>query len=315
MIAMMTEWFKNQRFSIPMDWLGEMSNTFSVFKDSKELNEKAKDIILNDWFVVYNWKFTQFSWYNAWKFSLDNEKINALIKEYYDTLDTDAENPIESPELNIKNFEWYLVITWKDKVTTVIDNMDLVDWEVVVKVNGFWGEDYEINVSSEWESILTFVANKKNSNYDISLNLSNSLLLKGTLSTKISSSKININFDALLTLKSDYEETDDTIVPLKGSWSYSAISEFSVNAPESAQDLTEILQGYLWSMLWGGDYSDYEDGEDEDIDYTESDDNNNEEVVEEVSNETEEISNEVEEISEEIETPVEELTEAVGENA
>jgi hypothetical protein len=89
------------------------------------------------------------------------------------------------------------------------------------------------------------VANKKNSNYDISLNLNNSLLLNGTLSTKVSSSKINVDFDALLTLKAEYEETDDTIVPLKGSWSYNAISEFSVDAPESAQDLTEMLQGYL----------------------------------------------------------------------
>jgi hypothetical protein len=31
-----------------------MSDAFSIFKDSKELNEKAKDIILNDGSVVYN---------------------------------------------------------------------------------------------------------------------------------------------------------------------------------------------------------------------------------------------------------------------
>jgi hypothetical protein len=36
---------------------------------------------------------------------LDNEKLNALIKEYYDTMDTDEEEPIEIPELNIQNFE------------------------------------------------------------------------------------------------------------------------------------------------------------------------------------------------------------------
>ena len=303
MIAMMSEGFKNQWFSIPMDWLGEMSDAFSIFKDSKELNEKAKDIILNDGSVVYNWKFAQFNWYNAWKFSLDNEKLNALIKEYYDTMDTDEEEPIEIPELNIQNFEWYLVITWKDKVTTVIDNMDIVDWEITVNINGFWGEDYEINASSEWESILTFVANKKNSNYDISLNLNNSLLLNGTLSTKVSSSKINVDFDALLTLKAEYEETDDTIVPLKGSWSYNAISEFSVEAPESAQDLTEMLQGYLWSMLWGDDYSDYEDGDYEDMDYSDYEDY--EEVVDEAS----------EEVEVPLEAPVEELTESVEENA
>ena len=303
MIAMMAEWFKNQWFVIPMEGLSDVPNTFSVLKDSKDLDAKAKEIIVNEGSAVYNWKFTQFNWYNAWKFSLDNEKLNALLKEYYDTLDTAEEEPTEIPELNIQNFEGYLVITWKDKVTTVIDNMDIVDWEVAVNANGFWGEDYEINVSSDWESILNFVANKNGSNYQISLNLNGLLTLEGTVTSKISSSNIDISFNVTLTIKSEYEETDDTIIPLKGNRSYSPIANFSVTAPESAQDLTEMLQGYLWGMLWGGDYSDYEDGDYEDINYGDNEDY--EEVVEEVSDEA----------AEEVEAPVEELTESVEENA
>ena len=288
MIAMMAEWFKNQWFVIPMEELNDVPNTFSVLKDSKDLDAKAKEIIVNEWSVVYNWKFTQFNWYNAWKFSIDNEKLNTLLKEYYNTLDTDEEEPIEAPELNIQNFEWYLIITWKDKITTVVENMDIIENEADLNVNGFWWDNYEINVSSDWEPVLTFVANKDRSNYQISLNLNGLLTLEGTVTSKISSSNIDISFNITLTIKSEYEETDDTIIPLKVNWSYSPIANFSVTAPESAQDLTEMLQAYLWEMLWWADYSGYEDGDYEDIDYWDY---------------------------EGVEAPVEELTESVEENA
>jgi len=89
------------------------------------------------------------------------------------------------------------------------------------------------------------VANKNGSNYQISLNLNGLLTLEGTVTSKISSSNIDISFNVTLTIKSEYEETNDTIIPLKGNRSYSPIANFSVTAPESAQDLTEMLQGYL----------------------------------------------------------------------
>jgi hypothetical protein len=88
-------------------------------------------------------------------------------------------------------------------------------------------------------------ATKKNSNYNVSINAADSILLEGIVTPKVSSSKIDVKFDATLTVKSDYEETDDTILPLKGNWSYSPISDFSVETPENAQDLTEMLSAYL----------------------------------------------------------------------
>lgn len=261
MVAMMAEWFKNQWFSLPIDWLGDIPNTFSIFKDSESLNEQAKEIFVNEWSTVYDWKFTQFNGYNAWKFSLDNEKLNALIKEYYDSLNTSTDEELsqEMPELNIQNFEWYLVITWKDKITTVIDNMDIVEWEDTLTVNGFWGESYEVNVLSDWESAITFVANKKRSNYEVSLELTDLLKVEWTVTTKMSKSNIDVKFDVMITVYAADEESDDTIIPLKGRRTYSPISEFSVEAPDNAQDLSEMLQGYLWGMLWWVDYSDYED--------------------------------------------------------
>ena len=35
-------------------------------------------------------------------------------------MNTSLDEEVEIPQFNIDNFEWYLVITWKDKVTVVI---------------------------------------------------------------------------------------------------------------------------------------------------------------------------------------------------
>ena len=265
-LASMTDWFKNQWFSIPLEWVSNMPSTFSYIKDAKSLNEQAKEIIINEGSTTYNWIFTQFNGYNAWKFSLDSEKLQQLINEYYLKINEtiDEENQQEAPQLNIQNFEWYLVITWKDKVTTVIENMDMVEWETNINIKWFWGDDYEINAFSNWESpILTIKATKKSSNYNVYINAADSIKLEWTITPKLSSSKIDVKFDATLTVKPEYEESDDTIIPLKGNWSYSPISDFDVIAPENAQDLTELLSAYLWSMMWTGDYGyaydEYED--------------------------------------------------------
>ena len=255
-LASLVEWFKGQWYSISMQWLSDVPSSLSYIKDAKSLNEQAKEIIVNEWDTKYNWKFSQFKDYNAWKFSLDNEKIQELINDYYakinETLTGDAIQ--EAPQLNIQNFEWYLVITWKNKVTTIIENMDVVDGESSISVNGFWGEDYEINMSSNWETIIAIKATKKNSSYNVSINAANSILLEWTISPKLSSSKIDVKFDATLTVKSDYEETDDTIIPLKWSWTYNPISDFTVEAPENAQDLNEVLSAYLGASLWSEAY-------------------------------------------------------------
>lgn len=258
MIGMMVEWFKGQWLSIPMTGLSGMPSTLSYFKDSEVLNAKAKEIINNEWSTVYNWKFKQFNGYNAWKFSIDNEKLNTLVKEYYDSmssgLDLGSGEDMEFPEINIQNFEWYLVITWKDKVTTVIESMDIVDNDIAMNVNWFAGKDYEINIAEWEEELIKIVANKKSSKYDVSISVSDAILLNWTISPKLSKSEIKLNFDAKLTVKAQNEWDSDTIIPFKGSWNYVGISDFDVLIPEDAQDLTELLWAYLGDWWSDEDY-------------------------------------------------------------
>jgi hypothetical protein len=248
-----------------MSGLNDMPNTFSMLKDSKDLNDKSKEIFWNEWFMVYSWKFTQFEWYNARKFSIDNEKLNGLMKEYYDSISSglDEDSIQETPEINIQNFEWYLVITWKHKVTTVIENMEMKNDEdaSTLVINWFAGEDTEINISQDWESIIKIIADKKGSKYNVSITMPWGEL-NWTVSPKLSKSSIKIGFDLKLTIKSEENGWKDTVIPLKGSWTYNTISEFTTTIPENAQDLTELLSSYLWSVMSWNDYE-----YDEDYDY------------------------------------------------
>lgn len=255
-----TSAYTNQRFSISLTGLSEMPDTFSTLKDAKDLNERSKEIIINEGSTVYNGKFTQFNWYNARKISLDNEKLNALVKEYYDSMNKnlDAEYVEEAPELNIQNFEWYLVITWKDKVTTVIENMDITNEdETLTNANWFAGEDFELNMSTDDDVVITISAKKSGSKYNISASIANMLNLEWTISPKLSKSSIDLKYDLSLTIKSEEEWKADIVVPFKGSWKYNSISEFTTTAPESAQDLNELLWAYLgngWDEYYDEEY-------------------------------------------------------------
>jgi len=298
LIAWMVDWFKDKWLSTPLEKLGDAPNWY--LKDFSEINTQVKEIFNNEGLVVYEWKFTQFNWYNARKVSLNNGKIQEIIGEYYKSINTIEDEETEIPQLNIENFEWYLVITWKDKVTIVVDNMDIVDEESTINANGFGWENYLLNMWTEWEDIITLTANKKWSNYEVALNIGDMMSLNWTITPKVSSSSINIKFDAKLTVKSD---TDDTIIPLKGSRSYEPISEFEVSAPESAEDLNEAIEYYLWDMFGWSSYEDYdyEDYDYEDYDYNYEDDEDIEDIAEVEDVEEVEVED-VEEVEAEIET-------------
>ena len=294
MVGMMIDGFKGQWFSIPMSGLSDMPNTFSILKDSKELNNKAKDIIINEGSTVYSWKFSQFNGYNAWKISLNDEKLNELIKEYYSTINNELneEDLWEIPEIHIQNFEWYLIITWKKKITTVIENMQIQDNDTLMDINWYAGKDYQINISEDNNPLITIYAKKKLfSNYEISANIANTIYLEWTLSPKLSSATIDIKFDATLTIKSLSEWEPDTIIPFKGSWKYDSIPEFTTSIPENAQDLSEMLSSYLGGIMGSNmESEDYEAVYDDNLttdDVTISEDN--ETIEPEISEVTENV--------------------------
>lgn len=107
-VAWLASWFLNQWFSIPVNETIDL-NSFNM-KDQFELSSKIKDVINNEWFQVYNGKFTDYNGYNARKISIDDEKLIKILKDIYnptDIADNNTENETistnEKPENSNEN--------------------------------------------------------------------------------------------------------------------------------------------------------------------------------------------------------------------
>ena len=94
-IGEFASWYLNKRFSIPLDETIDL-NSLNM-KDQFEISSKIKEIVNNVWFQVYSGKFTDYSWYNARKISIDDEKLIEMLKENYDSA-KNISNDIENEE-------------------------------------------------------------------------------------------------------------------------------------------------------------------------------------------------------------------------
>ena len=176
------------------------------------------------------------------------DNIETVLNDELGDINSELDN------IKIENFEWYLVIIGKDKVAIAIDNMDITDNGETTNLNWLLSDkEVLLSVFSEWEEVITLSAIKKGSHFNTSLNLSGLCYREWTITPNISSSKIDIDFDLTLTVTATEK---DTIVPLKGNWSYASISEFKVEIPSESTDLTQMLWGLLgwWLYGWWDDY-------------------------------------------------------------
>lgn len=273
MIPALTEWFKNQRFSLPLSWAEWMTGLFDYLKELQN-NSSDTEVIINEGSEIYNGKFSDYQWFNAWKYSLDSEKLAEKLNEYskfINPLSESGENieNILSSEVQINNFEWYLVIYWKNKVATIIENMDIVTEDVTINMNLVTSNnEIKWTATSEWNTIMNFEAIKHWSKYNISANILENLIIDGTISPKVSESDANISFDIIMNIISDEIATDSHTlsIPLKWKWKFNPVSEFSVEAPAESISIIDLLGSYLGAgVLDDYEAEDYSEDENYDI--------------------------------------------------
>ncbi len=251
-------WVKEQWFSFELT--DEMKEKiYSGLSENLELdnlkNEEAlnklkdnlKKSINNEWFLVYNGIYSEFNWHNARKFSINKEKVFESFIEYIKSIipeeqtqeleDIDVKEVFE--DFPLKNFEWYLVITWKDKVQVVIENLDIESDYSSTKINWTYGKDkYELVIKNEWKEVFVFSAKLKGSHYNISMKAQDSEIIKWTITPKKSDWKINIDFDLSINIGND---EDKTSIPLQGWWSWEEISKFNIEVPKNSKNLLEDI--------------------------------------------------------------------------
>ena len=240
-------------FDLPSD--SNVQNLFNKEKFNKFINDLKKSV-KNEWALIYSGMYSQFSWYNAYKFSIDRGiALNALL-DYFEWIfsDEDMEDILANLEeyesldemfedFPFTNFEGYIVITWKNKVQVIIENIDVDNYYYEWKLNATFGKDlykYQLIWTSRWseddENIITISAILSGSNYNINIIFEDEEVLTWTITPSISNWKISVDFD-LLMKEENYRYIVET--PLQWWWSREKISEFNVEAPEDSKDLME----------------------------------------------------------------------------
>ena len=244
------EMFKNNYNSREFSESFKISNLYNKTKIDNFINE-FKESLINEWALVYSGTYSQFNWYNAYKFWIDKEKALTALLNYFrwiapDDIIDDAFEDIEYENRDeifegfpFTSFEWYLVITWKHKVQIVIENIDIDDYPHTSKLNATFGKDiYKLVWTEDGKDMIVISAILTGSHYDISMKVEDLETLSWTITPSISNWKVSIDFDLVM----KYEDYGDLVkIPLKGSWTKEKISEFDVKAPNNYKNLLEEL--------------------------------------------------------------------------
>lgn len=223
-------------------------NLEKLEQNLKKYEDNLKKAIKNEGFLVYSGIYSEFNWYNAYKFSIDKKKVFNATTEYIKTFvpEEDMDDYMrEIEQINIdevlkdfplKNFEWYFVIIWEKRVQTVIENLEINDTYSKIKLNGTFGNDrYELSINEDGENVLLFSAKMNKAHYDVILKVDDLEILKWTVTPKIFFWKITVDFDLSINIDEEIK------IPLKWSWNWQEISKFKVEKPTNSQNLLEDI--------------------------------------------------------------------------
>ena len=89
MVTMVVNSMKWQRFKLSISG-STVSKAFDLYdlyyKKLWDMTDKASEGVINEGAEVYNWMFDEYKWYNAWKYSVDEEKFNEMLHIYVDAM-------------------------------------------------------------------------------------------------------------------------------------------------------------------------------------------------------------------------------------
>ena len=298
MVTMIVNGFKWQRFKLNMSG-ASMSKAFTSYKiyieELKQVADKAWSMMVNEWSVVYDWMFNQYKWYNAWKYSVDQEKFDEVLHVYFDTMtkfyswffNQYAGNLWASSEelqslnfsemlswITYDNLQWYLVIVWKNEVVETMEGTHMdIDGTWFTFNCYYWKDWMYIDVKTDdWENVMNVLAKKNGKKYDVDADMMSIFKIKWNVKLNKFSKKdwIDADFDLNLSMNTEgMGDSDESVkeinidMPLKWNYKAKSINSFTLQAPSDAVDLMDMLGGYLW----GGMGSDDEYREDDEYDY------------------------------------------------
>ena len=222
-------------------------------EDFQKFKNDLKKSINNDGAVIYSGIYSEFKWCNAWKFSINKDKVAKAIKDYIQVLRSKAniqeweDDPFAEVDIDemfkdvpFKNFKWYLVVTKKGMVQVIIENLDIENENSLSKVNvhGTFGDErYDLVMKQDDTIAFLFSAKLQKDKYDVVLKTNDKEILKWTATIKQSKWKFSVLFNLSINLELD----EQTSIPLSGWWSWKKVSKFNIKAPANSKNLLEDI--------------------------------------------------------------------------
>ena len=301
MVAMIVNGFKWQWFKLGMSGVN-MSKAFELYslygEKMWDIVKNVWEIMVNEWSLVYDWMFDEYKWYNARKYSVDEEKFDEMLHMYVDMMNEFyswllaqyAEN-LWDEEINLVDFndifsgveydnlQWYFVVVWNNDVVETMENAHMtIDGTWIVANYYYWKDWLYFEAKTEdWEDLILLVAKKNWKVYDIYANFNSMFSVKWDMKFNKFSKKdwVDVDFDLNLSVSVDPEmfadpesvKDLDMEIPFKWNYRVKNINKFSLEAPSDAIDLMEML----WWFMWAGIAGDDEYREDDEYDYLDDD--------------------------------------------
>jgi hypothetical protein len=268
MLAGMVEGFKNKWFQFSLSGMESLYGDTSFYREQfMQYFDDTSALYREQGSGTYEGMFPPFNGKPAYQFSLDTAKMESLIQELLQLLETTnqtqlagfgltgQEDAFSNLTIRIPAFQGNLVILGENDVTEVVDH-----FEIQMSVSGETAETVDIIGSYRFgkKGMVLTLRNKENNaevitlsittsnapTYDVNISLGELLTLKGT-ATLAKKADLVIDFDLNVEVIADVETKTTFTVPLKGTRGYKKIDQVQFDVPVDATDLMEVLGNFL----------------------------------------------------------------------
>ena len=126
MMTALVDGMKAQWFKLPLSGEGAMvAGVSDYFSALAKIGGQKADLYIEKGNQEYQGMYSQFKGNPAYQFSLDQAKLQTVLKELTTAMNQLNPGGMGAPDMEIHTFEGNLVILAKDKVAVVVDNFEI----------------------------------------------------------------------------------------------------------------------------------------------------------------------------------------------
>jgi hypothetical protein len=264
MFAGMAEGFKDKWFQLSLSGMESLyGDTSTYIQQFTHFRDEITTLYREQGSGNYEGIFTQFNGKPSYQFNLDTIKMETMLQELVQLLETTNQaqlaelgltgqnDAFSNLNIRIPNFQGSFVVLGKDDVAEVVDS-----FEMQMSVSGENAETVSIlgsyrfgkagmvltltDKESNQEVIQFTITTSDATNYDVNIVLGELLTITGTATVE-KKADLTVNFDLNIAIISDVETGATFSIPLKGTRGYKKIDTIVFDEPTDATDLMEGL--------------------------------------------------------------------------